>query len=38
MKFTLAAAFTALVSTVYAQTAVLNAGVAVTHPGLGVSN
>lgn len=36
MKFTLAAALTALVSTAFAQTT-LNAGVAVTHPGLGVS-
>ncbi|KAI7895547.1 uncharacterized protein EV154DRAFT_495230 [Mucor mucedo] len=35
MKFTVAAVFTALVSAVYAQTTPPNAGVAVTHPGLG---
>lgn len=38
MKFTVAAVFTALVSAVYAQTTPANAGVAVTHPGLGVSS
>ncbi|KAG2209466.1 hypothetical protein INT47_008309 [Mucor saturninus] len=38
MKFTVAAVFTALVSAVYAQTTPPNAGVAVTHPGLGVSS